>query len=259
MAFRVTIGGVTKEQPLEDPAEEQPIVAMRDLGADPSGADTPASAGPAYQPLPLPNARQWITGGLLLALSAICIVAALVLPLYELASVPSFAERNGEGGMFSDVTFQVTAWGLNLPAGYGVVAGSGSSVNLIQVLVGPAPVWGVPLVAVAVLLAGSAVLVWRRGVRAMTPMVFGSVALFAGIVVAMGTFLVSATRNGTIVGAGVRWIIGPSFWILVLALVLAVVGAVISHRNQTPSIGQPVERIEPDTPALGFPVPDLDR
>ena len=248
------MGDVTEEQ--EPP--EQPIVAMRDLSAPavpvggPVGGEVPAQAP---FDLPLPDSRQWLVSALLLLLSAVSIVAALMLPLYSIVSQPTFAERNGDGGLLSDVTLQITPWGLARPPGY-----DGGDFSVLQIVIGPAPRWGIPLVVIAALLvlAGGAY-VWRRQAPwAMAAMV-GSVALFTGCLVAMATYLLAATQSFQILGAGISGLLGPSFWVLILGLVLAISGALVGWRNQSTRLEQPVERVEPDTPALGFPLPDLDQ
>ncbi|HEX3778738.1 MAG TPA: hypothetical protein VHX38_03665 [Pseudonocardiaceae bacterium] len=236
-------------------AQEQPIVAMRDLSAGQPGAGAVGAAeadvDPDLELLPLPNSRQWTAGGLLLVLAAATVVAALLLPLYQLVSQPSIVDRNGSGGLLTAFTFQVTPWGLTQPLEFG-----SSEFNLIQVLVGPTPKWGIPLAVIAALLAVSGgALIWRRAAWTAYA-VLGSVALFTGCLVAMGTYLFSAIQGYAVIGNGVHGVLGPSFWVLILALVLALVGAYISYRNQPRRAAQPLERVEPDTPALGFPLPD---
>jgi len=271
------MSGVTDDQPPQDSAESeqaQPIVAMRDLSAGPEGAG-PAGAAPvgggvdpAYQVLPLSDSRQRSAGGLFLLLSAVSVAAALLLPLYDIVSQPSFAERNGDGGLLSDVTFQVTPWGLTRPPGFGA-----SDFGVLQLVIGPAPLWGIPLAVIALLLVVSGgALVLRRQAWWTMPAVIGSVALFAGCVVAIGTFLFTAAQGYpvqafTFAGAGVSEELGPSFWVLIFALLLALVGmclaAFLGYRDSSgDSSGhavRPVERDEPDTPALGFPMPGLDQ
>ena len=245
------MGGVTDEQPLPDALpfedgpfeDEQPIVPMLDLSAHEDPVET--GAGPANEVEP-PRLR--MVGGILLLFAALVVVVALVLPLYHLGVSLGDPVRNLNGDPIGN-DYVINAWGL-------VQQGAPSSgvAQLLNVLVGDTPMWGIPLVFVALLLAAAgSVALWRPTVRYVPGAVLAATALLVGCFAMLAEFVVTAVDparvDGAVIGA-----IGPGFWLLVFAVVLALGGlaAALLGRPAQPALAQP-EREEPPTPPMGFP------
>jgi hypothetical protein len=242
------------EAPLSDeaplPEDEQPIVPMRDLSAeeDPQADAVPAEYGYAESAEP-PRLR--MVGGVLLVFAALSVVIALVLPLYRVGvggNIQSF-----DRGLNQD--FVINAWGLAQQSG------SPDSISqLIGVIVGDTPMWGIPLVIVALLLAGAGgIALWRPTVRYVSASALASVALLVGCFAMLGTFLVTAA-DPVRLGNEFTTTLGPSFWLLLFGLLLSLAGLafVLIGRPTPVQVFGPAartERDEPETPPMGFPAP----
>jgi hypothetical protein len=72
----------------------------------------------------------------------------------------------------------------------------------------------------------------------------------------LGLFLIDAL-DPVRIGGPVNFSIGPSFWLLVLAVLLALAGlaAVLLGRPLAVIAQAEPEREEPETPPMGFPAP----
>ena len=250
------MGDVTDEQlpPDADPADperdDQPIVPMFDLSAEEEPFEPQAALAAEGEP---PRLR--MVGGILLLFGALAMVVALVLPLYRIGQTVGvsggFVPLNGGLG---DNDFVVNAWGMVQQGGL-----PDSVAQLINVLVGNTPMWGIPLVFVALLLvvAGGLAL-WRPTVPYVAGAAIGATALLAGCFAMLTEFMTTTDQPGRI--GPFTTSIGPGFWLLVFAVILALGGlaAVLFGRPATPA-RQPVasqpERDEPDTPPMGFPAP----
>ena len=240
------MSGVTEQQPspADRPDEDdQPIVPMLDL-SEPDGTE-PAEA--AFQASVEPS-RLRLVGGVLLLFSALGLVVALVLPLYRVSV--------GPGSLGPDNDFVVNAWGMIQQAGI-----ADAVQQLINAIVGDTPTWGIPLVFVALLLAAAGgVALWRPAERYVAGGAIAATALLVGCFAMLAEFLVAQADPNRFGGPSspVRTVIGPSFWLLVFTVVLAVAGlaAVLLGRpvadSQAP-VGP--EREEPPTPPMGFPAP----
>jgi hypothetical protein len=131
---------------------------------------------------------------------------------------------------------------------------------LINVIIGNTPMWGIPLVFVALLLvvAGGLAL-WRPTVRYVSGAAVAATALLVGCFAMLAEFMATVGEADP-VDAFVSTI-GPAFWLLLFAVLLALGGltAVLLGR---PAASAPVlvpagesERDEPPTPPMGFPAP----
>jgi hypothetical protein len=240
------MSGVTEEQPppAEHPDEDdQPIVPMLDL-SDPDGTEA-AEAG-FGQGVELSRLR--MLGGVLLLFAALGLVIALVLPLYQVSV--------GPGELGPDNDFVVNAWGMIQQAGI-----AGPVQQLINAIVGDTPMWGIPLVFVALLLAAAGgVALWQPAARYVAGGAIAATALLLGCFAMLAEFLVAQADPNRFGGPSspVRTVIGPSFWLLVFAVVLAIAGlAAVLLGRPVVEAPVPVEpaREEPPTPPMGFPAP----
>jgi hypothetical protein len=249
------MGAVTEEQPLpedEDP-DEQPIVPMRDLSADEGSADPGTGPAPAVEP---PRLR--MLGGVLLLFAALGLVVALLVPLYHVGIGEGLRTLGGPG---LGADFVVNAWGMVQQGGL-----PDSVSQLLNVIVGNTPMWGIPLVFVALLLAAAgAIALWQPTVRYVAGGALAATALLVGCFAMLGAFLATAVDPSRI-GGSITASIGPGFWLLMVAVLLALAGlaAVLLGRPIPPvAMVAPARREEPPTPPMGFPapvvLPDLDQ
>lgn len=254
---RVTMGAVTEEQPLpedEDP-DEQPIVPMRDLSAEEEHADPGIDPAVAVEP---PRLR--MLGGVLLIFAALAVVVALILPLYHIDT----GGRLSLGGLGIGSDLVVNAWGMVQQTGL-----PDSFTELLNVIVGDTPMWGIPLVLVGLLLAASgAVALWQPTVRYVSGGALAATALLVGCFAMLCSFMATALDAGRLGGpvtTAITTSIGPGFWLLMVGALLALAGLVavlVGRPIQPVAMIAPVEREEPPTPPMGFPapvvLPDLD-
>jgi hypothetical protein len=239
------MGAVTEEQPQPDglpDEDDQPIVPMLDL-SDPDGTE-PAEAG-FGQGVEPPRLR--MLGGVLLLFAALGLVIALVLPLYRVTV--------GPGSLGPDNDFVVNAWGMIQQADI-----ASPIQQLINAIVGDTPMWGIPLVFVALLLAAAgAVALWRPTERYVAGGAIAATALLLGCFAMLAEFLVAQADPNRFGGPSnpIRTVIGPSFWLLVFAVVLAIAGlaAVLLGRPVADTLVPVAAREEPPTPPMGFPAP----
>ncbi len=226
--------------------DEQPIVPMHDL-SDPDDAEpVPGELAAATEP---PRLR--MVGGVLLLFATLALVIALALPLYRVS-----VDRVSLGPNNMDNDFVVNVWGLVQQAGL-----ADPIQELINAIVGDTPMWGVPLVFVALLLAVSGVTaLWLPARRYVAGAAIGSTALLVGCFAMLAAFLADQADMNRLGGppSPVRTVIGPGFWLLVFTVVLAMAGlaAVLFGRPVVGAV-RPVEpgREEPPTPPMGFPAP----
>jgi hypothetical protein len=156
----------------------------------------------------------------------------------------------------------VNPWGAVLPSDASFPSAiSGPSVaqlnQVINLLVGDAPMWGIPLAFVALALAAArGVALWRPSVRYVSGAAVAATALLVGCFAMLGLFLIDAL-DPTRIGGPVTFGVGPSFWLLVLAVLLSLggVAAVLLGRPPAAIPQAEAEREEPETPPMGFPVP----
>ena len=233
------MGVVTEEQPDQRDQDEQPIVPMLDLSEEPAA---PAPPGPE-------PSRLRMVGGILLLFGALGLVLALILPLYRISFNTGLIPP-GEGR--SGGVFTINAWGL--------IGGSPSSDPIsqaINVIVGNTPTWGIPLVFVALLLtvAGSLAL-WRPDARYVPAAAIAATALLVGCFAMLVEFVINEISPDRI-GGPITGATAGGFWLLVFAVVLALLGvvAVLRGRSTPPVPAQEAEREEPETPPMGFPAP----
>lgn len=248
------MGVVTEEQPPPDDTpdeDDQPIVPMRDL-SDPDEAEP---VEPGFEPGVEPP-RLRMVGGVLLLFAALGLVVALVMPLYRVSI--------GRGALGSDNDFVVNAWGMVQQAGI-----SDSIQQLINAIVGDTPMWGIPLVFVALLLAAAGgVALWQPAARYVPGAAIASTALLVGCFAMLCEFLAAQSDPNRFGGPSslVGTVIGPSFWLLIFTVLLALAGAAAVLLGRPPAVAAmpPVApaREEPPTPPMGFPapvvLPDLD-
>lgn len=237
---------VVTDQPAGD---EQPIIPMLDLSGDQDNA-APAEPWPAPGERVEPS-RVRMVGGILLLFAALGLVVALILPLYRvgLAESANTPESQVFGGFWA-----VNAWGLINPD-----STSTSIAQIIQTIVGNTPMWGVPLVFVALLVAvAGSVALWRPAAHYVTSVALVATALLIGCFAMLAEFVDSAVNisvRGPIDGQT-----GAGFWLILFAVVFAIGGlvAVLLGRSAplTPVAPvAPTEREEPPTPPMGFPAP----
>lgn len=246
------MGAVTEEQPLpEDDPDEQPIVPMRDLSAEEEYADPGIEPAVAAEP---PRLR--MLGGVLLIFAALAVVIALILPLYHVG----VAQSLNFGGPGIGADFAVNAWGMVQQNGLP------DSVNqLLNVIVGDTPMWGIPLVLVGLLLAAAgAVALWQPTMRYVSGGALAAAALLVGCFAMLSSF-VAAAIDPSRIGGPISTSIGPGFWLLMVGVLFALAGvaAVLVGRPLQPvAMIAPAGREEPPTPPMGFPapvvLPDLD-
>jgi peptidoglycan/LPS O-acetylase OafA/YrhL len=150
-----------------------------------------------------------------------------------------------------------------VPGGSGILgapAPGNAPIQLNQVfnlLIGNAPMWGIPLVFVALLLvAAGAAALWRPRARYVPGAVVAATALLVGCFAMLGVFLIDALDPDRI-GGRIGYSVGPGFWLLVFAVLLTVGGtaAVLLGRPIAAIPQAEVEREEPETPPMGFPAP----
>lgn len=234
--------GVVTEEPQDD--GEQPIIPMLDLSDDAE----PTEAGQAT-PVRGEPSRLRMLGGVLLLFGALGLVVALILPLYRVGfdePVRTFTDRSVSGG------FMVNAWGV-------IGAGSSSDplAQVMAVIIGITPTWGIPLVFVALLLtvAGSLAL-WRPDARYVPASAIAATALLVGCFAMLATFMVQAVDDTRLNGP-ISTSIGAGFWLLLFAVIFAVCGlaAVLRGRSTPAAPVAEAEREEPETPPMGFPAP----
>ncbi|HEY4019309.1 MAG TPA: hypothetical protein VGM75_11515 [Pseudonocardiaceae bacterium] len=243
---------MTEERLLPDDDDEQPIVPMRDLSAEENPDALPE---PVLQEPP----RLRMVGGILLLFAALGLVVALIMPLYTVNVTAGLgAQELGSG-------FVVTLWGATLPNDSGLPDTVLQLHQVINLIIGDTPMWGIPLVFVALLLAAAGgIALWRPTARYASGAALGATALLVACFAMLGVFL-NAAFDPARIGGAVALAIGASFWLLVFAVLLAVAGlaAVLLSRPlaSAPQVAQ-AEREEPETPPMGFPapvvLPDLD-
>lgn len=235
------MGDVTEEQPAED---DQPIIPMLDLSDDAE----PTEAAPVADEQGEPS-RLRMVGGILLLFGALGLVVALILPLYRVGLTGSARTPTGSNVIGA---FTVTAWGT-LGEGPGTDPLSG----VIAVIVGITPMWGIPLVFVALLLvaAGSAAL-WRPNARYVPPGAIAATALLVGCFAMLAEFMIQAV-DPTRLNGPVTASVGAGFWLMLLAVAFAILGmvAVLCGRSTPPARVAETGRDEPETPPMGFPAP----
>jgi hypothetical protein len=229
---------VTEEQQPPDD-DEQPIVPMLDLSDEPAEPATLAAE----------PSRLRMVGGILLLFGALGLVVALILPLYRITFNTGLIPP-GEGR--SGGVFTVNAWGL-----VGGAASTDPISQAINVIVGNTPTWGIPLVFVALLMAvAGSVALWRPDARYVPAAAIASTALLVGCFAMLLAFVINEISPDRI-GGPITGAIGGGFWLLVFALVFAVLGlvAVLRGRSTSPAALTEAEREEPETPPMGFPAP----